>query len=117
LSSSYVRKVNLTSNVEITVRIGNGGQVTAKAGISVAFYNGNPNAGATLLKTVNTSIDILPSKYEDIVTTFANDVVANPLWVVVDNNDALFESHLIKLASNNNYICKIYEEIIEYNNE
>ncbi len=93
LAASYVRKVNQSSTTQITVRIGNGGQVTAKAGISVGFYNGNPSAGGILLKTVNTTIDIAPSKYEDIVATFDNSVVANPLWIYVDNNDALYESN------------------------
>lgn len=32
-----------------TVRIGNGGQQTVLAGVSVGFYAGDPTAGGTLL--------------------------------------------------------------------
>ena len=52
--------------VPITARVGNGGKIFAPAGMAVAFYNGNPSAGGTLLGTAATTRRLEPGEFEDV---------------------------------------------------
>ena len=70
--------------IRLTVRIGNGGGSTVAAGVSVAFYDGDPSAGARLLGTALTRGSIAPGAFEDVVLTVPTGTVALPLWVVAD---------------------------------
>jgi uncharacterized repeat protein (TIGR01451 family) len=51
--------------VPLTSRIGNGGKIFAPAGVAVAFYNGDPSSGGTLLGTVATTRRLEPGEFED----------------------------------------------------
>ena len=93
LTASYVRTTAENTNVLVTVRIGNGAGLKAKAALSISFYDGNPSAGGTKLQTVNTLAEILPGRYEDVVATFTNTTIANPLWIVVDDGNNVLESN------------------------
>jgi uncharacterized repeat protein (TIGR01451 family) len=56
--------------VTLTARIGNGGGGLVRAGLPVAYYNGDPAAGAPLLGTAATSKPLPPGAYEDVSFTF-----------------------------------------------
>jgi len=89
LSACYIRidDINFPISIDITTRIGNGGAVGVKAGVSVAFYDGNPNAGGTLLGIVTTNIDLPPGYYEDITFTWLTPIQGyHDFYVVVDDD-------------------------------
>ncbi len=91
LTASYMREVEYEDRTELTVRIGNGGQVTVPAGAEVAFYDGDPNDGGTLLDTVLTTLDLTPGAYEDMLLSLPLGTTALPVWVWVDPADIYAE--------------------------
>jgi RHS repeat-associated protein len=84
LTASYLREVEAADGTELTVRIGNGGRGTVPAGAEVAFYDGDPQDGGTLLDTVLTTIDLTPGVYEDVLLSLPLGSTALPVWVWVD---------------------------------
>jgi hypothetical protein len=52
--------------IGLVARIGNGGANVAAAPVGVAFYDGDPNGGGTLLGVATTSVNLLPGRYEDV---------------------------------------------------
>ncbi|HMN13166.1 MAG TPA: CARDB domain-containing protein [Bellilinea sp.] len=91
LTASYMREVECEDRTELTVRIGNGGQVTVPAGAEVAFYDGDPNDGGTLIETVLTTLDLTPGAYEDVPLSLPLGTTALPVWVWVDPADIYAE--------------------------
>ena len=83
LTASFLRidTAECPDGVGITARIGNGGSNVAGAPIKIAFYNGDPSAGGTLLGMVQTAEDLNPGQFED-VTLVVNGIrffsVKNP---------------------------------------
>ncbi|MCP4350278.1 MAG: PKD domain-containing protein, partial [Desulfobacterales bacterium] len=71
LTASRVRadKSGYPGSVKITARFGNGGAVLIGPGAYMSFYDGDPEAGGTLLGTAATSGDMNPGEYEDISLT------------------------------------------------
>ncbi|MES1241964.1 MAG: CARDB domain-containing protein [Acidobacteriota bacterium] len=57
---------NPAVEVRLGARVGNGGRLAVPAGVPVAFYNGDPAAGGTLLGTVATSRSLEPGDFEDV---------------------------------------------------
>lgn len=57
--------------IGLVARIGNGGANVATAPVGVAFYDGDPNGGGTLLGVANTSVHLLPGQYEDVTLLVA----------------------------------------------
>jgi uncharacterized repeat protein (TIGR01451 family) len=71
--------------VPLTARIGNGGKIFAPAGVAVAFYNGDPSAGGTLLGTVATTRRLEPGEFEDIPFVWRTPAPGTyTVFVVVD---------------------------------
>ncbi|OQZ02353.1 MAG: hypothetical protein B6D35_01240, partial [Candidatus Brocadia sp. UTAMX2] len=88
LIPSYVRVSEEGSSFNITARIGNAGVVHVGPGVSIAFYDGNPNGGGTLLGTTKTTGHIDPGKYEDVSFTVSAAVIQN-LFVSADDDGTL----------------------------
>jgi RHS repeat-associated protein len=99
LAASFVRKSTVGNNVEVTVRLGNGGRALAKSGVVVALYDGNPSSGGNKLTTITTSTDLLANSFIDLVATLSNTVVANTLCILVDETNLVFETD----ENNNTY--------------
>ena len=85
LSPSFLRSDVDGDNVELTVRVGNGGSAIAPVGTNVAFYDGNPADGGSLLATTSTSTALAAGQFEDVSLTVAIADV-NDLWIVVDDD-------------------------------
>ncbi len=91
LTASYVRVVDKAGLAPstLTARIGNAGGYSASVGIKIAFFNGNPAAGGTLLGVVSTSVALNTGEYEDISLPVAGSLAGiGTLYVVADNNGA-----------------------------
>lgn len=59
-------------SARVTARIGNGGSVQAGVGIPVNFFNGDPEAGGTLVGTATTSQVLRPGAFEDVTLECTN---------------------------------------------
>lgn len=72
---------------KITVRIGNGGARAAPPGTPVAFYNGEPGQGGSLLGLVSTSRELASGEYEDLGLEIPGALshIAE-LWVAADDD-------------------------------
>ncbi len=66
LTASYLRADGDERDVTITARIGNGGALFVPAGIPVAFYDGDPDEGGTLLGQTVTTVRLEPGRYQDV---------------------------------------------------
>ena len=86
LTASYLRFSCDSEGVHATVRVGNGGAASAPAGFTVAFYDGDPTAGGSLLGSGATA-SLAPGAFEDVSITFP-PAGTTRLCVVVD------EAHL-----------------------
>lgn len=94
--------------VGISARIGNGGSNVAAAPVNVAFYDGDPNAGGTLLGVVPTTLDLDPGEFED-VTLVVTPVLQGirTICVVVDDNGTGTGS-LNECDETNNQCCAVF---------
>jgi len=73
--------------IRATVRIGNGGTVFSGAGTMVAFYDGDPSAGGTLLGTVPVGRELDPGEFADVAFTFqASSFGAAELYARADDD-------------------------------
>lgn len=88
LIPSYVQVSEGSSGLTITARIGNAGVVTVGPGVSVAFYDGDPRSGGTLLGTTKTTTYIDPGTYEDVNFTVTSGIIQN-LFVSADDDGTL----------------------------
>ncbi|MFQ5854317.1 MAG: hypothetical protein ACE5LU_01545 [Anaerolineae bacterium] len=75
------------ASVSFTARIGNGGATVAAAGLPVAFYSGDPDAGGTLLGTRTTSGALAPGDYEDVAITWNTPGLGLQTVFVVADDD------------------------------
>jgi large repetitive protein len=68
ITTSYITidQTNYPSSITVSARIGNGGAVYQNAGVPIAFYNGDPNQGGSLIGTAVTTRTLNPGTYEDI---------------------------------------------------
>ena len=90
LTASFVRLVVQDGVAQVTARIGNGGAFAVPAGVAVAFYDGDPDSGGTLLGAVATTTALAPNAFEDVSLAVGVETV-DPLWVVVDGDDTVAE--------------------------
>lgn len=103
LSASYIqidnqRDINPST---ISVRVGNGGGFAAPQGISVAFYNGNPETGGELIGTTLTPISLSSNEYVDVSIGTNNLRNIEWLYIVVDD-DGTGKSSIDDANRNNN---------------
>lgn len=88
LTSTFIGidQANCPASSGIVARIGNGGSNIAAAPVKVAFYEGQPEAGGTLLGVLQTTGDLMPGQYEDM--TFAiSPVVEGPRTICISADD------------------------------
>jgi subtilase family serine protease len=65
LTASYLRGVQDSTGIDLTVRIGNGGATAAPMGTTVTFYDGNPATG-TIIGTAATTSALASGEYQDL---------------------------------------------------
>ncbi|MGA1841276.1 MAG: PKD domain-containing protein [bacterium] len=92
LTASHIRvNQNNCPNMEIITRIGNGGALHTAPGLKVAFYDGDPDTGGTLLGTTTVDVQLNPGEYADI--SFINTTPLykiHTLYVVADDDGTGF---------------------------
>ncbi len=77
----------LAQVVTMTARIGNGGSEPVSSGIPIAFYDGDPTIGGTLVGVVQTTNDLNPGKFEDVTVTWSSPVFGDyDIFVVADDD-------------------------------
>ena len=100
------------ASATVTARIGNGGGDVVPAGIPINFFDGDPQAGAPLIKQVLTSHDLIPGAYEDVAALYDNPPPGRHLLTVVADDTegaAVVESENllrldgVTLLSSNNF--------------
>jgi RHS repeat-associated protein len=90
LTASYLRVSNSGGNMILTARIGNAGSDNTPAGVSTAFYGGDPSRNGNLLGTVRTTGILKPGYYEDVFITIpARQCTAGTVWVSADDTGYL----------------------------
>jgi RHS repeat-associated protein len=87
LTASYIRKDETDPDDHIlTVRVANGGGRFVPSGVDVAFYDGDPRNGGTLIDTSQTANAIKPGDYEDVSITVALQDSTYAIWAVADDD-------------------------------
>jgi len=85
LVTSYLRSNDSNGSTTIQARIGNAGSIVVAAGVSVAFYDGDPRTGGHLLGTALTSKRLEVGEFEDVSLTVASHSL-NTIWLVADDD-------------------------------
>lgn len=107
LSASFVRvdMANYPASVTITARIGNGGAKEVPAGVSTAFYNGDPANGGVLIGSALSTKTLTPGEYEDVALVWNSPSGGNhTVWVNTDAGNTQSECN----KSNNSVSLPIY---------
>ena len=104
LSASLVAVDDTACPDEITlaVRIGNAGDVLAPAGVPVAFYDGEPGSGGTLIGVVATPQALAPGQYEDLPVDWPNPLSGMRLVYVQADDDGTGSGTLPETDEQNN---------------
>ncbi len=75
------------ASVQLTGRIGNGGAEVVGQGAPIAFYDGNPEAGGTLIGVVPTSVRLSPGAFEDVALPWLAPLPgSHEVYVVADDD-------------------------------
>ncbi|MGA1840051.1 MAG: PKD domain-containing protein [bacterium] len=103
LIASYIR-VNLSNcpDVEIIARIGNGGALHTAPGLKVAFYDGDPDSGGTLLGTKTVDIQLNPGEYTDISYINTSSLYKTHTLYVVADDDGTGFGRVLEIDEENN---------------
>jgi hypothetical protein len=112
LTASFLRLDNSSCPdvIGITARIGNGGANVSGVPISVAFYDGDPNAGGMLIGAAETTQNLNPGEYED-VTLFADPALSGPHTIcVLSDDNGYAEGTVNECDETNNGCCKYFSE-------
>ncbi|MCP4570333.1 MAG: hypothetical protein GY841_22355, partial [FCB group bacterium] len=73
----------------IIARVGNGGVLHTAPGINVAFYNGDPAEGGSLLGVAETQTRLYPGEYEDVALAWsAPPEGLHAVYVIADDDGA-----------------------------
>lgn len=89
LTASYIRINDQGGQTASTlaVRVGNGGGQGVAAGVSIAYYNGQPGSGGVLLGAAKTTTVLASGDYEDVTLNYNGSLSAiATLYVVVDDD-------------------------------
>ncbi len=91
-----------SNSISLTARVSNDGGKQAAAGVSVAFYLGDPEAGGTLIGTAATTQALNPGEWEDVTFTWDTAVVGDHDIYVVADDDGTGASQIPECEENNN---------------
>jgi hypothetical protein len=110
LSASYLRVDSITTpgSAVITARIGNSGALPITNSFFVAFYNGNPDSGGTLLGTKEVITSMEPGFYVDVSFTWDSPTAGSYTIYVVADDDGAGHTRLREIDESNNTIYGTY---------
>ncbi len=86
VTASYLQALYGAGQTNLTARIGNGGEVFVHANVNVAFYDGDPQQGGSLLGVVGTTQKLEPGEFEDVVLTLDRSLLPGEIWVRADDD-------------------------------
>ncbi len=93
-----------SNSISLTARVSNNGGEEAAAGVPVAFYLGNPEAGGTLISTTATTQTLNPGEWEDVSVTWDTDTPGDhEIYIVVDD-DGTGTGQIAECEENNNTV-------------
>jgi len=105
LTVSNLQQTVNGSDLALAARVNNLGGIAAAPGAVVTFYSGDPaQPGTVALGTAATTGEILPGAYETVSLTLPLGTTARPVWLVVDEANAIEELN----ERNNTYASTIY---------
>ncbi|HEX3128889.1 MAG TPA: CARDB domain-containing protein, partial [Thermoanaerobaculia bacterium] len=87
LTASFVRTVHHSDSLELTVRIGNGGDAKAPAGTPVSLYDGDPAAGGTRIATYTDLFPLAPGEFQDVPFVWSSPPPGTHQLFLVANDD------------------------------
>ena len=93
---------NLPDSAAITVRVCNAGTVDVDPGIDVAFYSGDPAAGAILLGVEQTASALPAGAYEDVTFVWNNPAEGDYTLFIVVDDDGTGQGQLTEINEINN---------------
>ena len=107
LTASYLQvdSSGCPDSVGIIARIGNGGSNVAAAPVDVAFYDGDPNSGGTLLGVVQTTQDLNPGEFEDVTLTLTSPLTEPRNICAVADDDGTGAGSVSECDETNNQCC------------
>lgn len=74
----------------VIARVGNGGALTAPAGVRVDFFHGDPSAGGSLIGSTTTGVPLAPGDWVDVGIAYAG-ALNQDVHVMVDPLDVIAE--------------------------
>lgn len=95
-------RTGLPDRVWLTARLGNSGFVALPAGVSVAFYLGDPASGGSLLGRASLRAALPPGRFEDMSVTWSNPPIAKHMIFVVADDDGGGAGALTEITEANN---------------
>ena len=111
-SASYVRvdATDFPASAIITARIGNSGIVDAAVPLNVAFYEGDPQNGGTLLGATTTQNAPASGDYEDVSLSWTAPAYGlHELYVVVDD-DGTGQGQIRESDETNNTASTVFDK-------
>lgn len=110
LTASYliVDPTNYPASLRLTARIGNGGAYLVGAGVPVAFYNGQPAAGGTVIGVTATSRVLAPGEYEEVSLLWQAPPSPPVTIVVVADDSGLVGGVANECVEGNNAHSTVY---------
>jgi subtilase family serine protease len=94
ITVSYITtdQTDYPASVTVSVRIGNGGATSQPAGVEVAFYDGDPEQGGTLIGVAHATVDLAIGAYEDVSIVWNSPSAgAHTIFVVADKDNLIDE--------------------------
>ena len=88
LSASYLQvgRFGLPTNVVLTARLGNSGLVTVPTNVPIAFYDGDPQAGGTLIGVAFSTNTMAPGQFEDLSINWSSPTITkHTIYVNADD--------------------------------
>jgi hypothetical protein len=91
-----------SNSISLTARVSNDGGKQAAAGVSVAFYLGDPEAGGTLIGTAATTQVLDPGEWEDVSVTWDTAPPGDHDIYIVADDDGTGTGRVAECEEGNN---------------
>ncbi|MCI0575506.1 MAG: tandem-95 repeat protein [Chloroflexi bacterium] len=96
----------------VGARIGNGGAAVVPAGTPVAFYDGNPGAGGTLIGVLPLEQPLLPGQYLDVSLEWTMPGLGSGVITVVADDDGAGQGQHSECREGNNAHSYAYDTAV-----
>lgn len=97
-----LNRTGLPESVGLQARLGNAGHADVAAGVAVAFYLGDPQAGGSLLGVTHSQSNLAVGRFETVSVTWSNPPIAAHTIFVVADDDGSGSGTLTEISEANN---------------